>query len=499
MNHRPRYAACNSCGGWRDLGENPNAAGGARRNRRIRDDADDERDEHDGFATELDARRAASRARRLTLAGGAHVDADWRADWDAHGGAHGGAHGPYGYACAVATAEELAGAAEEAACRVRSSPSFSTGPIGEEGRASVEPVDVLAVAATALATRESAMRRSRSPSGESPAFTLDAMAAAAEASGSGEADELTRVLSSRDRSPPPPPPAAPTPARRLTFVIRRPAPDANPATTPPNETFFAAPSPATFSCGGDDEAPPPPTTKCGCVPDAPEGWRRWETVRTKPSANGSMAADCYYRSPDVGGGAVVVGRGGGSGSVVLRSEKEIEDFLRSPPAALADACAGLTIDRFWCRPFTRGRCMARGAGRRAREAEAELTAEEVPAAAEAELTAEEVPAAEAAHPVGGDRKDDEPAADAPRRGFEPGTSHAPTDSTDAVPDVEAMRESVRAQLREELRAQVAAELRAEMMRDMGVPAAPTVAASCAADEDARAEREAWEGKAGMRE
>ena len=62
-----------------------------------------------------------------------------------------------------------------------------------------------------------------------------------------------------------------------------------------------------------------------------------------------------------------------------------------------------------------------------------------------------------------------------------------------------MRESVRAQLREELRAQVAAELRAEMMRDMGVPAAPTVAASCAADEDARAEREAWEGKAGMRE
>ena len=491
VNHRPRYAACNSCGGWRDLGENPNAAGGARRIRRIRDDADDERDEHDGFATELDARRAASRARRLTLAGGAHVDADWRADWDAHGGAHGGAHGPYGYACAVATAEELAGAAEEAACRVRSSPSFSTGPIGEqEGRASVEPVDALAVAATALATRESAMRRrSRSPSGESPAFTLDAMAAAAEASGSGEADELTRVLSSRDRSPPPPPPppAAPTPARRLTFVMRRPAPDANPATTPPNETFVAAPSPATFSRGGDDEAPPPPTTKCGCVPDVPEGWRRWETVRTKPSANGSMAADCYYRSPDVGGGAVVVGRGGGSGSVVLRSEKEIEDFLRSPPAALADACAGLTIDRFWCRPFTRGRCMARGAGRRAREAEAELTAEEVPAAAEA------------AHPVGGDRKDDEPAADAPRRGFEPGTSHAPTDSTDAVPDVEAMRESVRAQLREELRAQVAAELRAEMMRDMGVPAAPTVAASCAADEDARAEREAWEGKAGMRE
>jgi len=523
VNHRPRHAACNACGGWRNLGENPSAAGGARRTRRIRDDAGDEqnktkqnagdeRDEHDGFATELDARRAASRARRLTLAGGAHGGAHRGAD----GGADGGAHGPYGYACAVATAEELAGAAEEAACRVRSSPSFSMGRIGEEGRASVEPVDALAVAATALATRESAMRRSRSPSGDSPggdspAFTLDAMAAAAEASGSGEADGLTRVLSSRDRSPPPPPPppAATTPARRLTFVMRRPAPDADPAETPPNETFVAAPSLATFSRGGDDGPPPPPTTKCGCVPDVPEGWRRWETVRTKPSATGSMAADCYYRSPDVGGGAVVVGRGGGSGSVVLRSEKEIGDFLRSPPAALADACAGLTIDRFWCRPFTRGRCIARGAGRRAREAEAELTAEEVPAAAEA------------AHPVGGDRKDDEPVGgdrkdrkDAPRRGFEPGTSHAPTDSTNAptdstnaVPDVEAMRESVRAQLREELRAQVAAELRAEMMRDMAVPSAPPAAVksaqlskhSCAADEDARAEREAWEGKAGARE
>ena len=181
-------------------------------------------------------------------------------------------------------------------------------------------------------------------------------------------------------------------------------------------------------------APPPPTTKCGCVPDVPEGWRRWrrcaQAVGERLDGGGLL-----LQVPDVGGGAVVVGRGGGSGSVVLRSEKEIEDFLRSPPAALADACAGLTIDRFWCRPFTRGRCMARGAGRRAREAEAELTAEEVPAAAEA------------AHPVGGDRKDDEPAADAPRRGFEPGTSHAPTDSTDAaVPDVEAMRESVRAQL-----------------------------------------------------
>ena len=52
--------------------------------------------------------------------------------------------------------------------------------------------------------------------------------------------------------------------------------------------------------------------------------------------------------------------------------------------------------------------------------------------------------------------------------------------------------------------ETAAELRAEMMRT-AVPAVPPAAppavyaASCAADEDARAEREAWEGKAGMRE
>ena len=95
-------------------------------------------------------------------------------------------------------------------------------------------------------------------------------------------------------------------------------------------------------------------------------------MRTKPSANGQLAADCYYRSPDVGGGGKLVGRGGGSGSVVLRSEKEIEAFLRSPPASLVDACAGLTIDRFWCRPFTRGRCIARcRAARGEAEAEAE--------------------------------------------------------------------------------------------------------------------------------
>ena len=364
-------------------------------------------------------------------------------------------------------------------------------------------MDALAVAATALATRSSPDAEggdwSRSPA-PSEALTLEAMVAAAEASESGEADEPP--------PPPPPPPAASTPARRLTFVMRRPAPDDTPAETPPNETI-AAPSPATLKHVGDEgEPPPPPTTKCGCVPDVPEGWRRWETTRTKPSANGQLAADCYYRSPDVGGGGKLVGRGGGSGSVVLRSEKEIEAFLRSPPASLVDACAGLTIDRFWCRPFTRGRCIARGAGRRAREAEAEAETDE--ALEEALKTTEK-----------GHRKDEPALLSAPLLGIEPAalerTSVASDDvpavptppggptADDAVPiDVEAMRAAVRAQLREELRAQVAAELRAEMMRT-AVPAVPPAAppavyaASCAADEDARAEREAWEGKAGMRE
>ena len=502
VNHRPRHAACNSCGGWRDLGENPKSCtGGTRRIRRSRDDdVHDVHDVHDGFATELDARRAASRARRLTLAGrpGWETGARWGAD----GGADGDAREPYGYA--VATAEELAGAAEEAACRVRSSPSFSMGALTEDGRAgNVEPVDALAAAATALATRSTPAAvtdvtvvtavtavTAASPAASREAFTLEAMVAAAEASESGEANE-----------PPLKPPVASTPhrERRLTFVMRRPAPDAKPAKpeTPPNETF-AAPSPnETSSPHGDDDEPPPPpppTTKCGCVPAVPVGWRRWETVRTKPGANGSMAADCYYRSPGFRG------PGGSSkdGSVVLRSEKEIEDFLRRPPAGLADACAGLAMDRFWCRPFTRGgRIGARGSGRpKPREA---APAEAAPAEADESLNEalnealkttacvvrKDEPATEpSALELASVALDDVPAVPEP----------PPKPTADAVTDVEALRESVRAQLREELRAQVAAELRAEMMREM-MP----VAAGCAADEDARAEREAWEGKAGMRE
>ena len=347
----------------------------------------DVHDVHDGFATELDARRAASRARRLTLAGRPGWETGARAG--AGGGADGDAREPYGYA--VATAEELAGAAEEAACRVRSSPSFSMGALTEDGRAgNVEPVDALAAAATALATRSTPAAvtdvtvvtavtavTAASPAASREVFTLEAMVAAAEASESGEANEPPLK--------PPPPRTTPHRERRLTFVMRRPAPDAKPAKpeTPPNETF-AAPSPnETSSPHGDDDEPPPPpppTTKCGCVPAVPVGWRRWETVRTKPGANGSMAADCYYRSPGFRG------PGGSSkdGSVVLRSEKEIEDFLRRPPRGLADACAGLAMDRFWCRPFTRGgRIGARGSGRpKPREA---APAEAAPAEADESL------------------------------------------------------------------------------------------------------------------
>ena len=77
---RPRWAQCQGCAGWRNLGdahsgsrrgtETLNAHTSTQRRRRIaKDDVDDETDTHDEFMTELDARRAASRARRLTLSG----------------------------------------------------------------------------------------------------------------------------------------------------------------------------------------------------------------------------------------------------------------------------------------------------------------------------------------------------------------------------------------------------------------------------------------------
>ena len=109
----------------------------------------------------------------------------------------------------------------------------------------------------------------------------------------------------------------------------------------------------------NDGDPPPPTQLCRCVPRVPTGWRRWETIRAKPNANGSMAADCYYRTPD---------DTHGSRSYVLRSEKEIEEFLSedAAPNGCNRFSSGeqlVSVGMFWCRPFTRART---GGKRRAR-------------------------------------------------------------------------------------------------------------------------------------
>ena len=103
---------------------------------------DDETDTHDEFMTELDARRAASRARRLTLSGWAPE----LVETHVYGGSRGNT---LGWGCEstpkeepMATTEELRGAAVEAAGRV------NAGVIGRVASA----VDALAAAATALAT-----------------------------------------------------------------------------------------------------------------------------------------------------------------------------------------------------------------------------------------------------------------------------------------------------------------------------------------------------------
>ena len=167
VNHRPRYAACNSCGGWRDLGENPNAAAGGTAVRRIRKSrtdgaGDDGEIEHDGFDTELDARRAASRGRlRWPAWGGIRVPT--------------GVPGCPGVLRPTVTCTPRPAnsrAPPRSACRVRSSPPFDPGRAARGGRPRhvAEPVDARGGGdgARAIAGREGGdWSRSPAPSGAS--------------------------------------------------------------------------------------------------------------------------------------------------------------------------------------------------------------------------------------------------------------------------------------------------------------------------------------------
>ena len=98
-----------------------------------------------------------------------------------------------------------------------------------------------------------------------------------------------------------------------------------------------------------------PTFACECVPPVPEGWSRWEALRKRPAANGSWAADCYYRTP--------AGPDGRWKVFVLRSEEEIAQFLRADAARDDSVFAGLTLDWFLCKPFTRRHTQKSGVGR----------------------------------------------------------------------------------------------------------------------------------------
>jgi hypothetical protein len=241
--------------------------------------------------------------------------------------------------------------------------------------------------------------------GGSEAFTLEAMVAAAEASESGDRTPASGLISPPEAEPgihEEAPEAEERPAKvppKLTFVMKRPIitrrterrdmlekrsrkkksrSERNSRRRPlPTLDLDANPSEEDAQlCTIDgvehvehvehllrpvvnDGDPPPPTQLCRCVPRVPTGWRRWETIRAKPNANGSMAADCYYRTPD---------DTQGSRSYVLRSEKEIEEFLSEDAAPNGSnrfssgeqlVCVGM----FWCRPFTRART---GGKRRAR-------------------------------------------------------------------------------------------------------------------------------------
>ena len=429
--------------------------------------------------------------------------------------------------------------------------------------------------------------------GGSEAFTLEAMVAAAEASESGDRTPASGLIEPASGLISPPeaepgiheeaPEAEERPAKvppKLTFVMKRPLQtraegetrharealegkekslrEKLAATTAPTLDLDANPSEEDAQlCTIDgvehvehvehllrpvvnDGDPPPPTQLCRCVPRVPTGWRRWETIRAKPNANGSMAADCYYRTPD---------DTQGSRSYVLRSEKEIEEFLSEDAAPngsnrFSSGEQLVSVGMFWCRPFTRART---GGKRRARTGMENVPGEAGRAPKTHKWRAEHLlggvdAATAASHEVGSPRVE-EPARDPLKDTTEEeerGSSPPPVDAAPqpqpepepglfvpqlaalpspappptqpvtqrpvttpppsspppgpiahtaaAVPDdIEAMREQIRAQLKEELRAQVEAELRREI-------AAEYVTARNAADEDARAERVMHESK-----
>ena len=103
-----------------------------------------------------------------------------------------------------------------------------------------------------------------------------------------------------------------------------------------------------FDSRGD---PPRPKDLCACVPLIPEGWHRWEAIRKKPNANGTWAADCYYKSPP--------GPMGTWKTFILRSDEEICQFLKADAAQPDSVFQGLTAEFFNCKPFTRRKLLER--------------------------------------------------------------------------------------------------------------------------------------------
>ena len=180
---------------------------------------------------------------------------------------------------------------------------------------------------------------------------------------------------------PEPKPAAAAAKPKIKFVIKKPVMRVPAKDTPEPTLAVDALRPSTnpeprfgANDGGATEpepepepskAPPPPPAVpgnrnppeelCACVPPVPEGWSRWEAIRKKPNANGTWAADCYYRTPS--------GPMGTWKTFILRSEEEICQFLKADAAQSDSVFGGLTLEFFNCKPFTRKNLVRRtGAG-----------------------------------------------------------------------------------------------------------------------------------------